>query len=367
MDQAVATTETALIVIDEADVYPAFTSDFSEHLAPHLTKLREIVADWRKTDRDATKKADREEIKEFAWKLTKTRTAIKSHGDAVAKQVKTLPAKVDTNRRILREAIEEMETTVRAPVDAWEAKEKERIDRLVATINELKAMGSPADGRGMPKEASELRLTISELETWSLDTMDEFKNEARLTCAASLARLREALVARERHEADQAELARLRAAAQAQEAKEAADRELREAAQRQQQEAIDKRNREQQQAIEAAELATREAEQRERDAIAEAARIKLQAERDAAEKERQRLQTLHNERVEAEIKKAAEEADERKRAKNRAHRLAVHTGIRDAIETILSRSIDAEVVAVVATAVTDAIRKGEIPCVTIQY
>ena len=65
MDQAVATTETALIVIDEADVYPAFTADFSEHLQPHLTKLCEIVADWRKTDRDATKKSDREEIEDL--------------------------------------------------------------------------------------------------------------------------------------------------------------------------------------------------------------------------------------------------------------------------------------------------------------
>jgi colicin import membrane protein len=368
MDQAVATAETALIVIDEADVMSVFTGDFAEKFEPHIAHLRRIVATFQATARDAKVKADREAIKQFAFKLVKTRTAIEGQGKKLAEKLKALPKQNDDNRRRVRLAIEEMETTVRAPVDAWETEEKARIDAHVANIATIRQLKAETDASTSVEGIVQRMKHVEEL-TPAEDKREEFADEYRIAAREALGALGTALVARRQYEKDQADLARLRAAAQAQEAKEAAEIELRAAAERQRQEAAEKHQRKQLEAIEAAERAERAAEQRARDAIAETERIKLKAERDEAEAERQRLQTIENERIAAETKKAEEKAEADRLARRGSHRAKINNA---AVAAILKAmpAYDATEEAHdmrCAKAILAAIVRGEIPNVTIGY
>lgn len=301
---------------------------------------------------DLSARKGRERIASLAAKASKSKVAVEKPGRDYLKKLKEMPKVVEAE---LREFVREMDALrdeVRRPLTEWEAAEDARKARHQGAIDQINLRLECRD-----LDSTELRQNIEWLEGLTIDeSWEEFEPEALRAKDKALAALREALVARQKYEAEQAELEELRRKQAEQEqkereaaiAREAEERARREAEQRAQQEreAAARRELELKLQAEQAEREKLEAQQRAEQAAKDAeARARA-----AAEAERQRIAA---EQAEAERQRAAREAD-------LAHKTAVLTGIKEAF-------MRAGITEDQAKAIVNMIRKGEVPSVSIQY
>ena len=337
-------TEAALVPIPSGqNAMEVFTGDFDVTLDPILKRVRAQIDDYLRIDRDPSNPKDREATKSFAYKIARSKTALDAAGKAVVDDLKALPKKIDANRFKTREMLDAWRDEVLGPVTKWELEEKARVDRHVAAIERITAIGDSVSPN----------LTVTGIETliaqvtdflWGNEDREEFADEYDRARDNTLRKLADALVARKQYDSDQAELAALRAAKAEQEAREAQERAER-----------DRLAREQENA------ARREREAREK-ALREEAETKLAAER----AERARLQAEADQRAEADRKAAREREEAERREKNVAHKRKVNAAAVEAIIIKLS-VLEDDTLDALARAVVTAIAKGEIPNVTIQY
>lgn len=357
-------------------------------LEPWLQKIRVEIDGFTP---DVSSRKGREAIASMAYKVARSKTALDDAGKALVAELKEVPKKIDAERKRMRETLEAWQEEVRRPLNEWQAAEDARVDRHQAVIDHIKAVNT--DGLS----ASMIGAMIQDLDSCEIGAeLEEYEAEAHRAKAASLITLRAVLIAQEKIEADEAELARLRAEAEdraqkdrdAEIARQAAERATREAAAQAQAERDAAAQREQALKDQAAQ-AQRQAEQDRLSAEAAAERQRLQlefqaeqarsqaaqAERDriAAEQqaERDRLAAIERQAQaveaakQAEIRRQADEAAEADRqAKAReadvAHKAAVLTSIK---EVFMKAGITEEQ----ARAVINLIRKGEAPNVSITY
>lgn len=293
-------------------------------LDPFLAKIREEIDGFVP---DVTTRKGREAIASIAYKVARSKTALDNVGKELVAELKEVPKKVDAERKRMRDLLDSWQAEVRQPLTEWEQREEMRKAKHQAGIDQINLRLECRD-----LDSTELKANIEWLEGLSIGAdWEEFETEAARTKDKALAALREALVAREKFEAEQAELERLRAEAAAREQKEREERIAREAAEqaRRQEEAkaqaerdaAVRREAEAQAAAERRELELKlAAERAEREAI-EAKQRAEQAERDAqrraeeaAAAERKR-QADEQARIEREA--AAREAD-------KAHKKAIN-------------------------------------------
>jgi peptidoglycan DL-endopeptidase RipA len=254
-----------------------FTGAFDVTVAPLLVGIKRAVDAFAA---DATTEDGRAAIKSFDYRLARSKTALDAAGKALNDELKAMPRKIDDNRRRAREQIEAWQSQVRRPLTEWEDRENERKAKHVRAVGSYRALMESV--RNSPSDI--IRKAIEHLPAIPPEP-EEFAEEYRVAREDALARLGEALTAREAADTWAAENARLRAAQAEQEAK-----------------------------LAEAERARREAERRATEAAtaqARAVQAQLDAERRAAEDreamERQRkTDEERRERAEAE-RKAAEE------------------------------------------------------------
>lgn len=171
----------------------------------------------------------REAIKSFAFRFTKTKTAIDNAGKAMNEAARAQINVVDAARRVTKQRLEELTDKAREPLTAWEEAELARNNRADEIIHRLHALAvvSPFDTaddvRKQGTEAYETVLSADELGD-RLDDVQRAKDEAVASLKESLARVL-------KDEADKAELEKLR--------QEKADAEAREAELRATQEAAE--------------------------------------------------------------------------------------------------------------------------------
>ena len=327
----VGTPSTALAVIDTMADDLLFT--------PGAVTDAQLAAgrDWYLTEAkkyDISTEKARTEFKRFARPLQKLRTGIEARAKELTGATKRKIAAIDAEKRRLIQIVGGIEDEVLAPLTSWETEEEARKVRLAGICNEL-----AAKGQRVYMDMAEIESVIAELEAFDLSTMQEHKIGAESAIAASLKVLKPELERRKEMEAQAAELAKLRAEAAEREQRdriEAAARIAREDAEKQAawQAEIDRRKIE-------------DAEQRIKDAAA-------QAERDreaAVEAERKRV---------ADAAKREQEAAEA-RAADEKHRNKVNY---EAAYALASECLIDEPA---AHCVIDAIAKGLIPHITIQY
>lgn len=318
-------------------------------LEPYLQKIRDEIDSFVP---DVTTRKGREEIASIAHRVSRSKTALDGVGKELVAELKEIPKRIDAERKRVRDTLDAWRDEVRAPLNEWEAAEAARAAGHEANIHEIKLRLECRD-----LDSAELRQNIKWLEGMAIDeSWEEFEAEAHRVKAASLAALNEALIARQKYEAEQAELEELRRKQAEQEqkdreaaiAREAEDRAKREAEQRAQQEreAAARRELELKLQAEQAEREKLEAQQRAEQA-AKDAEARAQA---AAEAERQRFAA---EQAEIERLRAAREAD-------LAHKTAVLTGIKEAFMRVRITEDQAK-------AIVNMIRKGEVPSVSIEY
>ena len=201
-------------------VYSAPLEKFEEGpLGVLVATLAKRADAFRKTATIETR-AGRDEIASFAYKLARAKGTLEAAGKSVADKIKELPKKVDANRRRVKDAIETLQTEVRAPLTAWEDAEKARTEKHLAAIERLRATG--VGEFPLSTTSAEIQSILTSVQELTIDeaACEEFEVDYRMEREQACARLASALLGRQRYEQDQAELARLRAAAEAQEAAE---------------------------------------------------------------------------------------------------------------------------------------------------
>lgn len=341
-------------------------------LDPWLDKIRAEVTGHVP---DLKTKKGRDAIASLAFKVRKVKTALDGIGKEQVDRLKEIPKKIDAERKRMREALDALADEVRAPLDQWEQAEEARQQRHQQGIEWFRLRAD--ENRDL--DADELRTTIADVQARAVDeSWEEFEPEAHRVKARALEALHQALAAREKHDADQAELARLRAETAAREQKGREERIAREAAEKAQREAEARAQAEREAAIRREQEAKAAAERRELELKlqaeqAEKAAAQAKADQIAAEHraEQERLAAIEREKQaaeaarQAEIKrqadaKAAEEAEARRREADKAHKASINRAALDAfVRAGMPEDCAKQAVTLIA--------KGEIPAIKITY
>ncbi|WP_151738832.1 hypothetical protein [Acinetobacter junii] len=302
-------------------------------------------------------KKERDALKSYAYNLARTKTTVDNYGKELVSGIKAQAAVIDADRKFWRDNMDLLQEEIRKPLTDFENAEKARIKRLEEEVAVIKMPANLCS----EWDAASIKDAIQTLENKVIDSsFEEFEQEAKLAKFETLEKLRTSLVAREKYEAEQAELERLR--------KEQLEREQRERDERIAKEAADKARieaeakalaeqrrveREKQEAQEKAEREQREAAEREARLIAEKEEAELRAQQ-AALIERQRIERLQ----------AAKEAAERKAEEAR---LANVEHMRSINQEILNKLCAIGLDEGQAKAVITAIARNQIPNVSIKY
>lgn len=330
-------------------------------LDPYLAKIKEELDAFVP---DVSTKKGRDAIASIAYKVAKGKTALDNIGKDLVAELKDVPKKIDAERKRMRDLLDQWKDEVRAPLTAWEEAEEARQARHKAGIEWFALRAKEHHDLSL----QELRASLAEVDSKAVDqSWEEYEADAHRAKAKALDALAAAVVAREKHEAEQAELAKLRAEAAAREQKEREERIAREAAERAQREAEAKAQAEREAAI-----------KREADAAAAAERRELELKLAAERAEREKAEALQREqqaKADAERREAeavaaeqrrvaaiaeAEAKEAKRREADKAHKTAVN---RAALEAFMKGGLSEECA---KTAVT-LIAKKAIPAVSITY
>lgn len=159
---------------------------------------------------DVTTKKGRDAIASQAYKVSKSKTAVDNHGKDLVAGIKAQAAVIDRDRKAWRDQCDALRDEIRKPLDEWEQAEADRVAKHQAVI---RAIHSLHDENILNKESHEIKGYIFDLENMEIgSSFEEFEQEAKIAKLETLEKLRTALAAREKHEAEQAELERLRQA-----------------------------------------------------------------------------------------------------------------------------------------------------------
>lgn len=196
-----------LVKLPEKDTALAVYSA-EKGLDPYLAKIKAEI-DAFSPGADATTEKGRDEIRSFAFKVTRSKTALDGMGKDLVAGLKDVPKKIDAERKRMREQLDEWQAAVRLPLTKWEEAEEARKTAHAAGIERMRFLASEPH----TLDATELQHCLSEIESVELgERWQEFEAEAAAIKTRSLARLSAALDDRQKLEKEQAELARLRAA-----------------------------------------------------------------------------------------------------------------------------------------------------------
>ncbi|WP_051460579.1 hypothetical protein [Xanthobacter sp. 126] len=331
-----------LIRIEQQNALAVFTTPNA--LDPYLNMVRKEIDAFEPDISTAKGRAD---VKSFAFKITKVKTYLDGTGKALNDAQKEIPKKIDAARKHARDTLDAWAEEVRKPLTDWEETEEQRVAAHKAAIARIEQLGAKSQ---LQIPAAEMRAALDELNSIVIGPDCE-EYEAAYGRAKEIAvfQLDAGIEARERYEAEQAELAELRRQMEERQRRDREERIAREAAEKAKRDAEEKAAADARRAEEAA--------RREREA-AEAREQELKRQAEAAEQRAR--ETEARVKREAEQAKAAEAAAAARREANKRHREKVH---RDAARAIEGVGIPSEL----AARVVDLIATGQVPHVAITY
>lgn len=314
---------------------------------------------------DVTTKKGRDAIASQAYKVSKSKTAVDNHGKDLVAGIKAQAAVIDRDRKAWRDQCDALRDEIRKPLDEWEQAEADRVAKHQAVI---RAIHSLHDESTLNKESHEIKGCIFDLENMEIgSSFEEFEQEAKIAKLETLEKLRTTLAAREKYEAEQAELERLRQAEIERQQKERDEAIARQAAEQARIEAENKVKAEREQAEKLArESAEREARLKAEKEAAELreAQLKQQAIEQAKQAEIKEKQAIEAERKRIKDEQAAQlkaqQEAEAARLANEDHRKKI---CNEALGGLVNLGLDAEQ----AKAILNAINKGLVPNVTLNF
>jgi len=196
-------TQAQLVVIEPTTAVALFTE--GEGVEAMLADIRKQAASLVP---DVTTAKGRKEIASVAYAVAKTKTYLDGLGKDLTAQYKAIPARIDANRKLIRDTLDALKDEVRAPLTQYEEAEAARVEVLQARLARLNELGTSAS---IEIAAADLQVMLLEVEQTALD--DSWQEQLpQATVAKELAakRLGETLAARHKYEAEQAELEELR-------------------------------------------------------------------------------------------------------------------------------------------------------------
>lgn len=328
-----------LVVIEKKNAMAVFTNN--DQLDP---LIEAIEKEARSLVPDVTTKKGRDAIASMAHKVARSKTYIDNAGKDLVAELKALPKKIDESRRIARERLDALKDEVRRPLTEWEA-EQERIkaeEAMNALHAEALEMNIKFDQELAAKFEADHEMAL---------LMDKDIDRERADKAAEAERQR---IAREEEIKRQAEEKAKREAA------EKAQREIDAAAARER-EAILAKERAERERIEAQQRAERE----QREAAERAEREKqaaVEAERRKAKEEADRIRREAEQREQVRLAEEKRKADEQAlREADVKHRKAVGVEVVKALMANTSLTRDQ------AVEVLTAVKDGRIPHTGISY
>lgn len=335
---------------------------------------------------DISTTAGRERCASLAYKIARSKTALDDMGKQLVSDWKSKSAKVDAERRKIRDELDALKDEVRRPLTDWENKDK---DRIAAHEDALKAIEQAGALSDVEPSIAAVDAAIAVVRRFDNRNWEEFETRAKLAISGANERLMKLHGAVVRREEEKAELERHRKA-EAERIQRAHEERLKaEAAEKARKEAEAKAQREAEAAARAAEAERQriEAEKREAEERAAAEQKRLEAERRAAEEkaeaaERARIDA--QKKAEADAKAAAERAErekqeaieaERRRAAEEKARIDAETARREADKKHRAKVNGEALTALVAAGLTEeqgkvvvaAIARQEIPHIRISY
>ncbi|ABS68909.1 conserved hypothetical protein [Xanthobacter versatilis] len=332
-----------LVTIPKADALSVFTT--AGAIDPFLSKVRGEIDAFTA---DVSTAKGRKDIASFAAKISKVKVYLDDEvGKTLAAEQKEIPKKIDACRKHVRDTLETWRDEVRKPLTGWENAEKERVqahERAILRLDQLADMGK----QNVAVDA--LQLALAEVEAVVVGPKcEEYEAAYAKAKDSAVQALTTGIAARQRYEAEQAELAELRRLAEERAKKDREEQIAREAAERA------KRVAEEQ--AQAAVRRAEEAAQREREA---AERREQDLKRAAEDAERRAAEAEENARLRQEQEKAAETAEAKRREQDKEHRRAVNVA---ALNALVAGGVP-------EGAAKTALRRiiaGEIPNISIKY
>ena len=305
---ATSTESTELIQVESLNAIDLFTAGGVDNIVKQIKEKVEAHVPDLETAKG------RSEIASLAYKVARSKTILDGLGkDLVADRKREL-AKVDAERKRLRDDLDRLRDYARQPLTAWEEEQKR--------IEEAKRLQAEKD---QAEEEAHAEYALRERER----------------------------VVRER----QAELDRLEAERKAKEEAERLERERKEREERIAKEAEDRARRDAEMALQKEREARERAEREKIEAEARAKAEREAAVREAERKAREEAERKERERLETE-RKAKEEAE--RKAANKRHQKKITA---EALESAIDAGFEAQV----AATIIDAIVAGQIKHVTINY
>lgn len=314
---------------------------------------------------DTTTKKGRDEIASLAFKVAKTKVALDKQGLALTGEWRENTKKVNATRTKIEERLDKLQKTVRQPLTDWETAENARIAKHQAALDAL--LDFIQTPLGLPSET--LRVALGVVENTAVGAMwEEFEDRATLAKQDATAALTRLITVAEKQEADAAELAALRAA-QAEREQQETERLAKEAAakaeaDRVEQERLAEENRKAviaQAAKDAAEKAEKDAAAKIAAAEQEVIDAKAHADRAIADAKAEADRKAEAERKRLADEKAAEEAEQRRRDEDAAHRKTVNNAI--VAELVECSGVTNKQ----AQAIVSHLVRGLVPNVTLKY
>lgn len=325
---------------------------------------------------DVTTKKGRDAIGSLAMKVSKSKTLIEKCGKELVAEQKAQIKLIDDDRIAIVKKFDALRDEILAPRDAWEKAEEDRVAKHTGAIRAIRSL---YDENTANQEAHVIKGYIFDLEKLEVDSsFEEFEQEAKIAKFETLEKLRTALAAREKYEAEQAELERLRKEQLEREQRERDERIAKEAADRARIEAEAKALAEQRRVEREKQEAEEKAEREKREAAEREARLKAEKEAALLREEQLKQQAIEREK-QAEIDR--QNAVEQERQRIEREQAAKAEADRKAEEARLAnvehmRSINQEILNKLcaigldedqAKAVITAIAKNQIPNVSIKY
>lgn len=314
---------------------------------------------------DVTTKKGRDAIGSLAMKISKSKTVIEKYGKDLVAEQKAQIKLIDDDRISVVKKFDELRNEILAPRDAWEQAEKDRVAKHEGAIRAIKSL---YDENTAFQELHVIRGSIFDLENFNIDeSFEEYEEQAKLAKFETLEKLRTALVACEKADAERAELERLRQADIERQQKERDEKIAREAADKARVEAEAKaladRKRAEQEKLEAEQREARlklekeQAELREQQLKQQAIKREKQAEIDrqnAVDAERLRIEQEAKAKADAELK------EQQAREANKAHKKKI---CNEALQGLMNLGVSEEL----GKQILQAIHKGEVSHVSIKF
>tara|TARA_R110000850_G_scaffold269167_3_gene401061 strand:+ start:15193 stop:16341 length:1149 start_codon:yes stop_codon:yes gene_type:complete len=171
--------------------------------------LQQITDEANKFEGDISTDKGRKAIGSMARKVARSKTFLDGLGKELNAESKNKAKIVDNERKRCREYLDELRDKVRAPLDQYEAQQKEIEAQRLARYDHVKVLCSTLDAYGEPKPVNQLSNSIIELNTTDInrEVFGEYELSAFKTKTEGVASLQNAI--------DKIEAARIAAEEQA--------------------------------------------------------------------------------------------------------------------------------------------------------